>query len=478
MTDINSNIDFTGSKKIEYLYYKRKINIDEKKPTNNMGKNTVEIDEPITICVETYTPKKCTAGGNHSPGESCNGSSGQQPGWIVSEKCTSIPSPQPPGPGSDPGCVGCVESGPSSESSGIYYSPSNVNSNWKPQFICVSQGPTGCNKVVPYTPILTIPIYDIYNYYANVFNRQNIDLLTRFEYAATRTAIDEYLETHKTSNGGYTVETVNLVNNVLNAVKNNSSVFLDEFTTIDVRASLRSPMNIDRSAIDNTTIEGIKFNTIYNALTTSPEFQKLFINIFNNNSRFNVKFQIAEHVFEDNNPTKREVNAITTQVPGSNNITILINKQILIPSTSKSQITIENAKTILHESIHAYLFVKANNPSTGADFVKILKSMYPTVNEQHDFMYNKMIPTMKTVLSEIRDLVTSSSKRSILEQYTMHPTQNPLTSTPFSWLDYYKYISLNGLQETTCFIQDFPFPSDRYDLYKQYINAGNNELDR
>ena len=77
----------------------------------------------------------------------------------------------------------------------------------------------------------------------------------------------------------------------------------------------------------------------------------------------------------------------------------------------------------MHECIHAYLLVKANNPTVGVDFVKILNNMYPTASEQHDFMYNKMIPTMQKVLSEIRDLVTTATKRAVLEnEITMHPT--------------------------------------------------------
>lgn len=112
------------------------------------------------------------------------------------------------------------------------------------------------------------------------------------------------------------------------------------------------------------------------------------------------------------------------------------------------------------------------------DIASLLNKKYPVGKDQHDFMYNNMIPTMQKILGEIRDLVTTSANRTILETYTMHPTTNPLTSSQFNWQDFYKYISLNGLQETSSFINDFPFPSDKYSLYKQYIDAGNIELDR
>jgi hypothetical protein len=85
---------------------------------------------------------------------------------------------------------------------------------------------------------------------------------------------------------------------------------------------------------------------------------------------------------------------------------------------------------------------------------------------------------MQKILGEIRDKVTTEPKRAALEQYTMHPTLNPFTSTKFNWPDFYKYISLSGLDETSCFKQDFPDNSDAQSLLNQYISAGKIELDR
>ncbi len=244
----------------------------------------------------------------------------------------------------------------------------------------------------------------------------------------------------------------------------------------DVVASLYSPMNIITSTIDSTTTEGKKFNEIYNALLNAPEFKKLFVDIFKDSKRDNVKFEIDDHVFEDNDPTKKEVNATTSYDPVTKNLIIKISKQILIAGTTKSQTKIENAKTILHECIHAYLFVKANYPATGVDFVKILNSMYPNDKEQHDFMYDHMIPTMQKVLTEIRDAVTTQAGRSKAEERIMYTTLTPLTSTPWNWNDYYKYVSLKGLEETSSFKIDFPKYSDRWNLLGNYINYGHDDL--
>ena len=217
---------------------------------------------------------------------------------------------------------------------------------------------------------------------------------------------------------------------------------------------------------------------MYTALTASPKFQKLFLDIFEDNTKYNVRFEIDEHVYEDNDPTKKEVNATTSQDPVTKNITIKVSKQILIPDTGQSQTNIENAKTILHECIHAYLFVKANNPAIGANFVEILNMMYPRVNEQHDFMYNRMVPTMQQVLSEIRDLVTTEVRRADVADLKIYTKSDLSAFEIWNWNNYYKYISINGLEEANCYKTDFPNPSDSLFLLGNYINSGRTRLDK
>lgn len=484
LVNINDNIDYTGSKKIEILYYKRKVNIEEKIVSQKTAKSSSEtfpdddIDDPLTICIETYRPTNCTAGGNHAPGQSCSGTGSQRAGWIVSVSCTNITPQVPNNPGDGPGCTSCSDPVSGTTGAGAFFPPDSQNPNWIPQYICVSMDRGNCTKVIPYTPIITTQMIDPYFNYISIFDRNKFDLFNRFENQDIRTVIDEYLDSHKNYRGSYDIETINLVNNVFDAAIANRAPGSFEGSLTDVWASLRSPVNVDRSGISNDTSEGKKFNSTYNALTQSPTFQKLFVDLFDNSDRFNVKFEIADHVYDKDDPSK-EINANTTRAVGTNDITIQISKQILIPNTSKSQTNIENAKTILHECIHAYLLIKAKNPSAGADFVEMLNTVYPTADEQHDFMYDHMIPTMQNVLSEIRDLVTTATKRANLEQYTMHPNQkNPLTSTEFNWVDYYKYISLSGLDETKGFKKDFSLESDSLFLLNQYVRSGKIELDR
>ena len=91
-----------------------------------------------------------------------------------------------------------------------------------------------------------------------------------------------------------------------------------------------------RSAVDNNTDEGKKFNDIYDQLALVPEFIKLFEDLFKDNGgRYNVKFVIEEHVYKNDVPTNPEVNAITD---GSNpNVYLIkINKQCLIPNSANN----------------------------------------------------------------------------------------------------------------------------------------------
>ena len=252
----------------------------------------------------------------------------------------------------------------------------------------------------------------------------------------------------------------------------------DSSLKIDIESSFKSPMNIDFSSIpyDLTKPENQKFNELFDALKTSTEFKKLFLDIFHDSKRFNVKFEIADRVFKNNDPSKVKVNANISEDPITKNLIIKISKQILIAGTLKSQNNIENTKTILHECVHAYLFSKSTYPTVGDTFVGSLNINYPTFHEQHNFMYNKMIPTFQKILGEVRDLVTTATGRDKVERRTMHPTINPLTSSPWTWAEYYKYLSIQGLHEADFYLTDFPVNSDKWNLLGTYVLYGHEDL--
>lgn len=91
-------------------------------------------------------------------------------------------------------------------------------------------------------------------------------------------------------------------------------------------------------------------------------------------------------------------------------------------------------------------------------------------------MYNNMIPTMTKVLAHIRDVVTTQAGRSKAEERIMYTTLTPLTKTNWNCNDYDKYVSLKGLDETSCFKADFPKYSDQWNLLGNYINYGHDDL--
>jgi hypothetical protein len=112
------------------------------------------------------------------------------------------------------------------------------------------------------------------------------------------------------------------------------------------------------------------------------------------------------------------------------------------------------------------------------DLQKVINAIYGNNSDQHTFMYDHMIKTMENILSQLKDKLTTSERRIQVEDLSIHPTQIPLTSTTWSWDEYFKYLSLSGLNETKSFLTDFPKDSNAEFLYKQYYGHGETYLDK
>lgn len=243
--------------------------------------------------------------------------------------------------------------------------------------------------------------------------------------------------------------------------------------------SQKSPFNVDLNSIfeNASAAENKKFLEIYDALTESPEFKKLFLNLFGNNTRYNVKFEIVDAVYDSNDPTK-EVNANTDYNSSLPYILIKINKKKLNDSSIK-QTRIENARTIIHEFIHAYLFTISNNPIVGpTDIASLLNKKYPNANEQHDFMYDNMIPTIVKILTESRDLLTYPAGRIEVEPLVVYTKKDLSASEIWNWKHYFESISIEGLGEATSYKTDFPLDSDALFLLNRYVQNGRTWLDK
>ena len=119
-----------------------------------------------------------------------------------------------------------------------------------------------------------------------------------------------------------------------------------------------------------------------------------------------------------------------------------------------SQTNIENAKTIIYECIHAYLNVKLVDPSIGMSITN-LKSMEfcDVVNQQyndfspgqnqHNFIYNFMLPILETILAQVKDTLVTSADNATMNGLTM---QIPVgtTGTDFIWADFYHNLALSA----------------------------------
>ncbi|MBP4139411.1 hypothetical protein [Flavobacterium geliluteum] len=432
---------------------------------------TSKINSGDDDCPKIYIPtnNSGTNSGTGVPAGSGGSGSSGSPGYN-----TSVPGYNAPGH------TGGSSPGPSTGGSGGHNHSNCYGSNgqfWyfagdvRPPHSHTEKNANDCPDLVPPSgnvPVNTMPMIKVLGKELALSSTQIAFLRDR---ADVMNAVNQFMEENS-----FSYNSKEFMSKLLVEIINNPNL------RFDINASFRSPMNIERSTITNATPEGKKFNEIYDTLTNSPKFKELFMDMFGadillGNYRHNVKFELADAVYDEKDPTK-EINGSTIYDPNLLYLVIKINKKILNNSIM-GQTKIENARTIIHEFIHAYLFTVTNNPIIGpTDIVSLFNKKYPNANEQHNFMTNNMVPTMQTILSQIRDLITTPSNRVKLEAYTMHPTANPLTSEPFNWDNYYKYISLAGLQGTNSFTQNFPDGSDRYSLYKQYINAGNNELDR
>lgn len=151
------------------------------------------------------------------------------------------------------------------------------------------------------------------------------------------------------------------------------------------------------------------------------------------------------------------------------------------------------AKTILHESIHAYLklkYIKCNIGTPFDDIIddiddknleELLNYYYETAcpeEEQHEFIFANMIPTMQDILADIRDSLIPENHQQNAEALTFIDETNP--SGPeinWNWNEFYKYFSMAGLQNTDAFqFEMLPVDSPKYQNYTNYINTGINSF--
>ena len=256
---------------------------------------------------------------------------------------------------------------------------------------------------------------------------------------------------------------------------------------LDIEKSVKSPFFIDLSSVSGNTPEELKFNEVYNILTTSPKFRELFTNMFGTNPLFNVKFKI-DNIQQSTGSGHIDGNCKVyaySNIPTPFNL-ITIDRSHLLTANKVSI-----ALSIMHECIHAYLNIKLRNPSIGMtieninnmDFVDCINTYYNSFSgnqTQHNFFANNMIPTMVNIFLEIKDLlltptqinnvVNNPNGNSSLYAVTQ-TTPSVVTSNIISWnwIDYFTHVSFTGLQNCTAYSTYYPVGSPNALLSEQYL---------
>ena len=252
-----------------------------------------------------------------------------------------------------------------------------------------------------------------------------------------------------------------------------------------------SPYEVDVSAIldtislpdvpnepDSTKIAAEKFMCVYKKLTTSPTYKNLFIDIFGDaQSNLKVKFKITKGLtYIDAEGNVKPANGLFsgrngyTIDPVSGNITnanmIIQVRQELLEKGS----TVNILKTIIHESMHAYLSMQMLqcNPDKPFNFYDniifndLLVAYYDTLcaenSNDHELIFNKMIPVFGNIIDEI-GLSNLVSEKDL---------SNFRTFSLLNWDDFKAYYPLQGLHNTKAFkntVNNNPIKLDLFDRY-------------
>uniref|UniRef100_UPI003AA86FB1 hypothetical protein n=1 Tax=Tenacibaculum sp. TaxID=1906242 RepID=UPI003AA86FB1 len=289
----------------------------------------------------------------------------------------------------------------------------------------------------------------------------------------------------------------------MGAIKNKSIKYIKE----NFNLTLKSPFNVNMTQVldsiilptvtPENKIAAEKFKCIYDKVTKSPKFKDLFIDLFGTNKDINITFEIADDFVTKPDGTQTNGNCILENyllnTDGSlkrANAKIKINKNKLT-ATSMQLSNILMAKTIVHEGIHAFLSVKRKDCNAGItidylnnlEFKELIEEYYDgtcaTKQEQHEFMFDYMVPTLSKIFTEVRDDLIPQSNTDYVSDYNFYnisqTLNGPLSSDhPWSWIEFFNNISLMGLHDTESFLKEVKNNDVKYFIYQQYNSISRN----
>ncbi len=259
--------------------------------------------------------------------------------------------------------------------------------------------------------------------------------------------------------------------------------------------SANSPFNVDLGEVRRKcdTIdppENKKFLCIYKKLTNSPKFKDLFIDTFGESVDLNVIFKVVPSIAPvppstttPNAKTSVRLDLNSTNPLGAYNGTIYISSAYMEATSA-----ISVAKTIMHECIHAFLTIKQYGCNQGTEFdeyddvelSEILNQYYSTAcpnQSDHEFMFDYLLPTMSEILEDIKDDLIPLSHQEGVADILFINESNPNEQTPWNWDDFYKYLSMDGLQNSDAFeFEMLPESSVKYQNFSTYVNHGRNSF--
>lgn len=226
---------------------------------------------------------------------------------------------------------------------------------------------------------------------------------------STQNDILNYLEDSLNNNGLMLSEySQDAIDFVIDFINNG----IDSGLNLNFKKSLKSPANVDITAIDPTSTEGKIFDCVFDKLSKSPKFKNLYNAIFNDTNKINVKFEIADlNSITKAGDTQPTYSYVGSQITGIKN-TIRINSYTL---NNNSTLYVANA--IIHEMLHAYLNVQQiglgtdiyslSNYNTLGDI--LVQDANNTINivtsnattNSHAFMFDYMIPAFTDIYNEI-----------------------------------------------------------------------------
>jgi hypothetical protein len=148
-------------------------------------------------------------------------------------------------------------------------------------------------------------------------------------------------------------------------------------------------------------------------------FVKNLLANFEGKSEFNIQIVSKDKVTVlDINGNIKELNGSTTHTPGSTLITIEIST-----SRTNEHASLEGARTILHEYIHADIFRKLNTASTVIGYTAIdFKKTYDEYENHHGNIAALYLNSMKEALKEFHKNVLTDDYNNYTNYYGEAPT--------------------------------------------------------